>query len=100
MILESIERAEEDFAPPGEEARVEATPFWRRWDKAKLNDAWFGLPSASARYGRAVNRLLQAYHPTIPCDPRRYSTKLNTVTTKLAELMNTAVRGALKGTKV
>ncbi len=103
MILESIERAEEDFAARQvREARVEADAILAAVDKAKLNDAWFELAEGERRdIDAAVNRLLLAYHADDHLLIRAAIDKLNTVTTKLAEsMMNTAVRGALKGTKV
>ena len=50
---------------------------------------------------RLTNRLLLAYHAEDYLQIRAEIEKLNTVTMKLAEnMMNTAVRTALKGTKI
>ncbi len=103
MIAESIDRAEEDFAArQAREARVEADTILAAVEKAKQNDAWFELSGDERReIDTAVNRLLLAYHAEDHLLIRAEIDKLNTVTMKLAEnMMNTAVRGALKGTKI
>ncbi|MCX6636468.1 MAG: Hsp70 family protein [Acidobacteria bacterium] len=103
MIEESIGRAEEDFlARQVREARVEADTILAAVDKAKQNDAWFDLAGAErSQIDTAVNRLLLAYHADDHLLIRAEIERLNTVTMKLAEnMMNTAVRGALKGTKI
>ena len=103
MIEESIGRAEEDFlARQVREARVEADTILAAVDKAKQNDAWFDLAGAErSQIDTAVNRLLLAYHADDHLLIRAEIERLNTVTMKLAEnMMNTAVRGALKGTRI
>jgi molecular chaperone DnaK (HSP70) len=103
MIEESIGRAEEDFlARQVREARVEADTILAAVDKAKQNDAWFDLAAAErSQIDTAVNRLLLAYHADDHRFIRAEIERLNTVTMKLAEnMMNTAVRGALKGTRI
>ncbi len=103
MILESFEKAEEDFAARQVlEARVEADNILRATDKAKQNDAWLALTDAErAAIDRAVNELLVVYHAD---DHRLILHKiesLNAATQKLAEsIMNTAVGAALKGTHI
>ena len=103
MILESFEKAEEDFRERQiREARVEADAILAATEKAKNHDAWFELTRRRAhRIDRAVNELLMVYH----ADDHHLIIvgieKLNQATMKLAEnMMNTAVRGALKGTKI
>ncbi|MEK7754117.1 MAG: molecular chaperone DnaK, partial [Acidobacteriota bacterium] len=103
MIEESIGRAEEDFLERQvREARVEADTILAAVDKAKQNDAWFDLAGDErSQIDTAVNRLLLAYHADDHRPIRAEIERLNTVTMKLAEnMMNTAVRGALKGTKI
>ncbi len=103
MIQESIEKAEQDFSERQvREFRVEADKILGALEKARRNDAYFELNDEErAAIDRAVNELLLAYHSE---DHRLIAKKieqLNEVTTKLAEnMMNTAVRGALKGTKI
>ena len=64
MILESIEKAEEDFKERQvREARVEADTILRATEKAKRNDAWFDLSDEErGAIDRAVNELLMVYH--------------------------------------
>ena len=103
MILESIEKAEDDFNERQvREARVEADAILAATDKAKANDAWLDLSEDErATVNQAVNQLLLAYHSD---DHQLILAKieaLNQATMTLAEnMMNTAVRGALKGTKI
>ncbi|MBI4876633.1 MAG: Fe-S protein assembly chaperone HscA [Acidobacteria bacterium] len=103
MIEESIERAEEDFAARQvREAQVEADTILAAVDKGKQNEAWFDLSEAERReIDTQVNRVLLAYHSDDHLLLRAEIDQLNTVTMKLAEnMMNTAVRSALKGTKI
>jgi molecular chaperone DnaK (HSP70) len=103
MIAESIDRAEEDFAARQvREARVEADTILTAVEKGKQNDAWFDLSDTERKeIDTAINRLLLAYHAEDHLLIRAEIDKLNTVTVKLAEnMMNTAVRSALKGTKI
>jgi Fe-S protein assembly chaperone HscA len=103
MIAESIDRAEADFAERQvREARVEADTILAAIEKARQNDAWFDLSAAERReVDTAANRLLLAYHADDHLPIRAGIESLNAVTMKLAEnMMNTAVRTALKGTKI
>lgn len=103
MILDSITHAEEDFQERQvREARVEADNVLAALEKAKQNDAWFDLPEAERQQiDRAVNELLMVYHSSDHHLIHNHLEKLNQATMKLAEnMMNTAVRGALKGTKL
>jgi molecular chaperone DnaK (HSP70) len=103
MILESFEKAEEDFRSRQlREARVEADAILTATDKAKQNDAWLDLANEERQaVDLAVNQLLMVYHADDHQLIMDHIEKLNRATTKLAEnMMNTAVRGALKGTKI
>jgi Fe-S protein assembly chaperone HscA len=103
MIAESFARAEEDLRERQvREARVEADRILAAVDRARQDDAWFDLADAERReIDTAVNRLLLAYHAEDYRLIRAEIERLNTVTMKLAEnMMNTAVRAALKGTKI
>ena len=103
MIRESIDLAEDDFrARQVREAQVEADAILAAMDKAKNNDAWFELTEDERKQAeRARNELLLAYHADDHLLIRAQIDKLNQATMKLAEnMMNTAVRSALKGTKI
>src|SRR5260221_3180638 len=103
MIAESIERAEEDFnARQVVEARVEADTILAAVDKAKQNDAYVELTEEERQQiTNAINQLLLVYHADDHLLIRSKIDQLNQVTLKLAEnIMNTAVRGVLKGTKI
>ncbi len=103
MIRESIESAEEDFAERQvREARLEADTILAAVDKAKSNPAWEELSAEErAAIDLALNELLLAYHSGDYLLIRAQIDKLNTVTMKLAEnMMNSAVRTALKGTSI
>ena len=103
MIRESYEKAEEDFRERQvREARVEADAILAATEKAKGNDAWMDLSDAErAAIDSAVNHLLVAYNSDNHALIRDYIERVNEATTKLAEnMMNTAVRGALKGSKI
>jgi len=103
MIAESIERAEEDFnARQVVEARVEADTILAAVDKAKRNDAYVELAEEERQHiTDAINQLLLVYHSDDHLLIRGKIDQLNQVTMKLAEnIMNTAVRGVLKGTKI
>jgi len=103
MIQESFEKAEEDFRErQTREARVEAENILRATEKAKLNDAWLELSDEEhAAIDRAVNELLVAQNAEDHHVILQKIEALNQATGKLAEnMMNTAVRGALKGTKI
>ena len=103
MIRESFEKAEEDFrARQIREARVEADNILAATEKAKQNDAWFDLKDEERQaVDLAVNQLLMVYHADDHHLINQHIELLNQATMSLAEnMMNTAVRGALKGTKI
>jgi Fe-S protein assembly chaperone HscA len=103
MISESIDRAADDFkARQVAEARVEADRILAAVEKAKQNDAYLDLKDEERQQiTDALNQLLLAYHSEDHLLIRSKIDQLNNVTTNLAEMMvNTAVRGALKGTKI
>ncbi len=103
MILESFDKAEEDFqARQVREARVEADTILGALDKARRNDAYFELSEEErGAIDRATNELLLVYHADDHELILNKIEQLNEVTMSLAEnMMNTAVRGALKGTKI
>jgi Fe-S protein assembly chaperone HscA len=103
MIRESFEKAEEDMRERQvREARVEADNILTATEKAQRNEAWNALdPEERASIDSAKRELQSVYHGS---DHRIINEKieaLNKATMALAEnMMNTAVRGALKGTKV
>ena len=102
-ILESIENAEADFrARQVAEARVEADTILAAAEKAKQSDAYIELSEDEReRIAAAVNQLLLVYHHDNHLLIRAHIDNLNQATMTLAEnMMNTAVRGALKGTKI
>ncbi len=103
MIMESYEMAEEDFkARQVREARVEADNILAAIEKAKANDAWLDL-SDEERQGvdLALNELHVVYHGDDHNLIRDRIEKLDNATRRLAEnMMNSAVRNALKGTKI
>jgi molecular chaperone DnaK len=103
MIRESFEKAEEDFAERQfREARLEADTILAAVEKARQNDAYLELTAEEkAAIEGALNELLMAYHSADHLLIRAHIDKLNQVTMRLAEMMmNTAVRSALKGTKI
>ena len=103
MILESFDKAQEDFNERQvREARVEADSILAATEKAKQNDAYFELSEDErAQIERGVNELLVVYHGDDHLLIRSKIDRLNEATNKLAEnMMNTAVRGALKGTNI
>jgi molecular chaperone DnaK len=103
MYLESIHHAEDDFkARQVAEARVEADRILAAVEKAKQNDAYLELTDDERReITRALNELLVVYHSEDHLLIRAKIDQLNGVTMKLAEMMiNTAVSGALKGTRI
>jgi Fe-S protein assembly chaperone HscA len=103
MIRESFEKAEEDFRERQvRESRVEADNIISALEKAKQHDAWFELTDAERQaVDRAVNELLTVYHSSDHLLIHAHIEKVSEATQKLAEnMMNTAVRGALKGTKL
>jgi Fe-S protein assembly chaperone HscA len=103
MIKESFEKAEQDFRDRQvREARVEADTILAATEKARRNDAWNDLTDQDrAGIDKAVNELLLVYHSDDHQLILAKNEQLNQATMKLAEIMmNTAVRGALKGTKI
>jgi Fe-S protein assembly chaperone HscA len=103
MILESEQKAEEDFRERQvREARVEADTILAAVEKAKQNDAWFELTDDErAAIDNSINELLVVYHGDDHLLIRDKIEAVNSATMKLAEnMMNTAVRSALKGTKI
>jgi molecular chaperone DnaK len=103
MIQESFEQAEQDFiARQVREQRVEADAILAAVEKARRHDAYFELTEEErAAIDKAINELLLVYNAE---DHHLIAGKIeqvNQATMKLAEnMMNTAVRGALKGTKI
>ena len=103
MIQESFEKAEQDFNDRQvREARVEADTILVAIEKARRRDAWFELSSDErADIEKSLNELLVVYHSDDHHLILAKIEQLNQATLKLAEnMMNTAVRGALKGTKI
>src|SRR3989442_14409229 len=103
MISESIDRAAEDFkARQVAEASVEGENILAAVEKARQNDADFELSEGERReVTKSVNELLVVYHADDHLLIRSKIEQLNNVTMKLAEMMmNTAVKSALKGTKI
>jgi len=103
MIIESIDNAEEDFKERQlREARVEADAILAAMDKAKQSDAWKELEEQErAEIQLAMNQLILAKHHQDYVLILAMIERLNNCTMKLAEnMMNSAVQGALKGTKI
>ena len=103
MIKESYDKAEEDMRERQvREARVEADSILSHLAKAQKNDAWNALDSNErGAIETAKRELLNVYHGNDHHVINEKLETLNKVTTGLAEnMMNTAVRGALKGTKI
>ena len=103
MIQESFEKAEADFAARQvREQRVEADAILLAVEKAKKHDAYLDLTGEErSAIDKAINDLLLVYNSE---DYHLIAAKIedvNQATLKLAEnMMNTAVKGALKGTKI
>ena len=103
MIQESFEKAEQDFNQRQvREARVEADTILAAIEKARRREAWFDLTDEErAEIDKSMNELLLVYHSEDHHLILAKIEQLNQATMKLAEnMMNTAVRGALKGTKI
>ena len=103
MIRESFEKAEEDLRERQvREARVEADNILAAVEKARMSDAWLELTDEErAAIDAAINELQMVYHSSDHHLIRGAIEKLDNATRKLAEtMMNTAVREALKGTKI
>ncbi|MCS7024699.1 MAG: Fe-S protein assembly chaperone HscA [Bryobacteraceae bacterium] len=103
MIVESIEKAEQDFKERQvREARLEADTILAATEKARASDAWLDLSEQERQQiTEATNQLLLVYHSEDHHLIRQKIDELNQATLKLAETMlNSAVRAALKGTKL
>jgi len=103
MILESYDKAEEDFKERQvREARVEADAIIGATEKAKEDEAYAALPeNERAAIDRSINELRLAYHSEDHLLIRDQIEKLNQATMALAEaIMNEAVSKALKGTNI
>jgi molecular chaperone DnaK len=103
MILESFDKAQDDLKERQvREARVEADAMLAAIEKARRDDAFFALSeSERAAVDKAVSELLVVYHSQDYLLIRAKIDQLNEATLSLAEnMMNIAVRGALKGTKI
>ncbi len=103
MILESLTNAESDIRERQvREARVESDRILGALESAKQSEAWFELPEEDkAAIQTAHNELLLAYHGDDHRLIQAHMDKLDKASLKLAEnMMNSAVRGALKGTKI
>jgi Fe-S protein assembly chaperone HscA len=103
MIRESFEKAEEDLRERQvREARVEADNIIAATEKAKRSDAWAALPPERADgINTAIRKLQDVYHGNDHHEIQARIEELNEATRQLAEdMMNTAVRGALRGTKI
>jgi Fe-S protein assembly chaperone HscA len=103
MILSSIDNAEADIRERQvREARVEADRIIAALERAKLNDAWAGLEDSEREAILAAHTaLVSAYHGNDHHLIQDRMEQLDKASLKLAEnMMNTAVRGALKGTKI
>ena len=103
MILESFEKAQDDFKERQvREARVEADSILAAVKKARNDDAFRSLSTElRAKIDWDVQVLLRVYNESDYLLIREKIEQLNQSTHALAEnMMNTAVRGALKGTKI
>jgi Fe-S protein assembly chaperone HscA len=103
MYQASIDYAEEDLqAAQVAQARVDADSILLAVDKAKRNDAYTELSEDErAHIEDAIRQLQSVYHGSDHHLIREKIDVLNDVTHHLAEsMMNTAVRSALKGTKI
>ena len=103
MIEASFVNAEADFAARQlAEARVEADTILLAVDKAKASAAYGDLSAEQRQViSNATNQLLLVYHGEDHLLVRAKIDELNQATLALAEnMMNSAVRGALKGTKI
>ena len=100
MIVESYNNAEADMRERQlREARVEADAILTATTKAISNSAWETLSAdEQAEVLTAERALRTAYHANDHHLVTKKIEELNEATNKLAEnMMNTAVRGALKG---
>jgi len=103
MIQEAFEKAAQDFAARQvREQRVEADAVLAAVEKARRHDAYFELTDEErAAIDKSINELLLVYNADDHLLIAAKIEEVNQATMKLAEnMMNTAVRGALKGTKI
>jgi Fe-S protein assembly chaperone HscA len=103
MILESVEKAEQDFNERQvREQRLEADAVMAAVKKARQHAAYFELTAEErAAIDKAFNELLVVYHHDNHHLIASKIAQLDQATMKLAEnMMNSAVQGALKGTKI
>jgi Fe-S protein assembly chaperone HscA len=103
MIQESFEKAEQDFNERQvREARVEADTILAAIEKARRREAWLDLTDEErAEIDKSLKEVQVVYHSEDHHLILAKIEQLNQATMKLAEnMMNTAVRGALKGTKI
>jgi molecular chaperone DnaK (HSP70) len=103
MIIESIDRAEDDFKERQvREARVEADAVLAAVEKARQHDAWLGLAEDERQaIDRAINELLVVYHSDDHPLIRAKIEAVDASSRNLAEnMVNFAVNQALKGTKI
>jgi molecular chaperone DnaK len=103
MIQESFEKAEDDWKERQvREARVEADRIVAAVEKARKSEAFYALPEEErAAIDRAMNELLVVYHADDYGLIRIKMEQVDHATHHLAEIMvNSAVSGALKGTKI
>jgi molecular chaperone DnaK (HSP70) len=103
MILESVEKAEEDFsARQVREAQVEADAVLAATERARKEPGYFELTEEERNaIDTAVNELLVVYHSDNHELIRAKIDQLDAATQKLAEIIiNSAVGTALKGTKI
>ncbi len=103
MIQESLDRATEDMRERQvREARVEVDNVLAALAKAQKSEAWSALSQTERSRIEAAKRDLEtAYNADDHHVINARLETLNSVTMDLAEnMMNTAVRGALKGTKI
>ena len=103
MIQEGFDKAEEDMRERQvREARVEADNVLAALAKAQKNEAWNLLAAQERAEIETARRALEnSYHGNDHHAIQAQLETLNRVTQNLAEnMMNTAVRGALKGTKI
>ncbi len=103
MIQESYDNAESDMRERQvREARVEADNVLAAVKKAQQSDAWGALdPAERGTIEAAIRHLQGVYHGNDHHAINAQLEVLNQATQNLAEdMMNTAVRGALRGTKI
>jgi Fe-S protein assembly chaperone HscA len=103
MILESFDKAEDDFRQRQvREAQVEADAVLGAVEKARKDEAYFDLTEDErAAVDKSINELLVVYHGDDHSLIRDKIDQVDAATQKLAEIiMNNAVGKALKGTKI